>query len=604
MSTRNPLLDMLLAGLAGLAVFSLGATVTAWAVTQIVCGYTFSTTNLFTGVVFVVTSDPNTFGGVTDGQGNVCPLPVDAIRATGIVLLVLLVAVVIAGIVLWHQYKASDRYMRSELLSRPGIAGRSELRKYVSAKAVMKRSSSVRPTMVSPTVENVGWRLGISRGIDVWISIEDSVCLEGAPRSGKGFRIIISAIIDWDGPLITTSTRNDNLAATLRMRARKGTVTVFDPQKLSGVRSALRISPVTGCHEPLVALQRARSIVAGSALGQSDSNQEWAGTAATIISQLLHAAAISGQGVAAVRDWGASPSLARRAIDILRADGAPGWADSLSTVIDGDDKLLASSWFGVSSALAPLVIPEIFEAMNPGPGEEFDVDEFLSGSNTLYLIGTGSGAGAAGGFLGAVLDDVVETARRKALASKGSRLDPPLGIVLDEIANMFAWPALPTILADGGGIGISVLVVLQALSQAESAWSSAQAETIWSSSIVKVLLGGAGNRAHLNDISDLIGQRKVKVTSRSYADSGNTSSVQEQSEPVISIDELKRLPEGLGLLSYRNRRPVLLDLNGWVDRDDAALIKSGKNLTEAEQMILFAEQLETRRAARQAVRAA
>ncbi|MFM9597812.1 TraM recognition domain-containing protein, partial [Streptomyces scabiei] len=83
------------------------------------------------------------------------------------------------------------------------------------------------------------------------------------------------------------------------------------------------------------------------------------------------------------------------------------------------------------------------------------------------LIGTKSGAGAAGGFLAAMLDDIVETARRKALASPSSRIDPPLGLILDEIANIFSWPMLPSLMSDGGGRGICVVVVLQARRQAE-----------------------------------------------------------------------------------------------------------------------------------------
>ena len=77
-----------------------------------------------------------------------------------------------------------------------------------------------------------------------------------------------------------------------------------------------------------------------------------------------------------------------------------------------------------------------------------------------------------------------------ALASKGGRLDPPLGLILDELANMFVWPALPTVLSDGGGIGIFTQVVFQSMSQAATVWSESEAQTIWNSAIVKVLLGG------------------------------------------------------------------------------------------------------------------
>ena len=42
---------------------------------------------------------------------------------------------------------------------------------------------------------------------------------------------------------------------------------------------------------------------------------------------------------------------------------------------------------------------------------------FLKDEHTLFLIGSASGASAMGGFLAALLNDNVEVARAKALAS-------------------------------------------------------------------------------------------------------------------------------------------------------------------------------------------
>lgn len=63
-------------------------------------------------------------------------------------------------------------------------------------------------------------------------------------------------------------------------------------------------------------------------------------------------------------------------------------------------------------------------------------------------------------------------------------------------------------MADGGGRGICTLVVLQALSQAETAWSRGEADTIWSAATAKVLLGGASQVGHLRDIEALLGSRE------------------------------------------------------------------------------------------------
>ncbi|MGN6760121.1 MAG: type IV secretory system conjugative DNA transfer family protein [Leifsonia sp.] len=322
--------------------------------------------------------------------------------------------------------------------------------------------------------------------------------------------------------------------------------------------------------------------------------------ASSVLSRLLHAAAVSGRGVDALARWGSNPRLALEAVNILTADGTPGWAEDLDAIINGDERLLASSWFGVSSAVRPLAIPAIREAMTPRPGDTFDPDTFLTGENTLYLIGTGAGAGSVGGFLGAVLDDIVETARRKALASTGSRLDPPLALVLDEIANMFSWPALPRIMADGGGIGISIVVVLQALSQAETAWSKAEADTIWSAATAKLLLGGASDVDHLRDVESLLGTRRIRTRNHTYSDTTTSTNVSREKVPVLTVDEIRRMPHTVGLLAYRNRRGVLLDLQGWTQRSDARTVTAGKTATEHDQQQVFAQQYEVARGRRAA----
>jgi hypothetical protein len=60
----------------------------------------------------------------------------------------------------------------------------------------------------------------------------------------------------------------------------------------------------------------------------------------------------------------------------------------------------------------------------------------------------------------------------------------------------------------------------------------------------------------------------------------------------MSLDEIRRMPETVGLLAYRTRRGILLDLRGWTDRHDARRVKSGKKATETDQQLVFAEQYE------------
>lgn len=569
----------IVAALIGVGLFT---GVIARAVTTVVCGSVTMPGDFVTGLRLVMFGTTSV-ASVPTG----CTVPLTGIRVASLLVFLAIAGVAVWAGMLWWRWRQSEAYFIADLKGRTGFAKRSEIRKYASAKAMLARADTIRPDLPKPAVTDVAWTFGKSLGQDVHVSAEDSIILEGPPRQGKGYRILIPAIIDWSGPLITTSTRSDNLTTTMRARQAKGTVSVFDPQGLSGIDGALTIDPTSGCEQPQIAVERANAIIGGTALGKSASNQEWASASSGIMSLLLHAAAVSRSSVDELYSWGTSPVAAREAADILDSDGTAGWGAALRAAIDNDPKLRSSMWMGVSEAVKPLAIPSVRESMKPGRGRQFNAAEFLSGQNTLYLIGTGAGAGASGGFLGAVLDDVVARGREQAMISTGGRLEIPLGLVLDEIANMFSWAELPTVMADGGGIGISTIVVLQAMSQAKSKWSDAEAASIWSAATAKALLGGAGDIPHLRDVEAMLGTRKVRRSSTTYSETGDSSNVQTERVPLVSVDELRRMPERIGMLLYKNRRGILLDLDGWTARGDADQISAGRKHTHAEQVAAF-----------------
>jgi hypothetical protein len=100
-------------------------------------------------------------------------------------------------------------------------------------------------------------------------------------------------------------------------------------------------------------------------------------------------------------------------------------------------------------------------------------------------------------MVGAFVEDVIEAARRIAAGSPAARLDPPLSLILDEAAN-YPLPSLSSLMSEGGGTGISTLLVLQSLAQARAVWGEHQAGAIWDSAIVKVILGGGSNARDLD----------------------------------------------------------------------------------------------------------
>ena len=344
---------------------------------------------------------------------------------------------------------------------------------------------------------------------------------------------------------MTTSTRADNLVVTMKARATDGRpVTVFDPQGMSGLTSTLRWSPVRGCEDPDVATRRALVISADSKM--SGENAAWQKRAQIVLQCLLHAAALSGEGIQAFRRWSSNPALASEALDILNGPRAAlGWHADLMGILDDDPRNTSNSWIGVSAAVAPLSSPRVLAALDPVNREdEFDPQAFIRDRGTLYLIGTKTGAAAAGPYLSALIDDIDAAARDMAFIAPGGRLDPPLSLILDEIANLSPWPGLPIVLSDGGGIGISTMVVLQSLSQARSGWSIEEAATIWESAIIKVIFGGGSDERDLRDLAVLARGAGHTYRTHSWSSQGRQEGEQIRDRPSLPCTKSGACPPG------------------------------------------------------------
>jgi type IV secretion system protein VirD4 len=395
------------------------------------------------------------------------------------VFLALLIALAFLG---WRAWRVVAARRRSDPTRIAGLATRREVIVAAGEKPLLRKAATLRPSLTDPAAADLGYVLGSSRGPACWTSVEDSMVLLGPPRSGKGLHLVIPMILEAPGAVITTSTRPDNLAVTLRARAKLGPVAVFDPQRLApGVPSATRWSPVRGCENPQTAMTRARALIADPADGV-ENGSFWAQQCYTAVRCLLHAAAIGCRQPVELFRWSLSPIAATDAADILTSNpkAAPAWSAALDAILSADPRTRDSTWAMVANTFAALADPAVLDAVSPTDGQQFDPAAFLRTRGTLYLLGTATGASATAGIVAAFIEDVAEAARRLAAVSPGARLDPPLALLLDEGAN-YPIPSLPALMSEGGGTGITTMVVLQSLAQARSQWGQQDAEAIWDS---------------------------------------------------------------------------------------------------------------------------
>jgi type IV secretory pathway TraG/TraD family ATPase VirD4 len=465
-----------------------------------------------------------------------------------------------------------------------GLASRAEVARVAGARALLRRAGTLRPCLAKPSVVDLGHRLGRSRGVECYASVEDSMVLLGPPRSGKGLHVVVNAILDAPGAVVTTSTRPDNLTATLTARSRTGPVAVFDPQGLApGVSSATRWSPIRGCESPQVALIRAKALTSGAARGTTEASF-WQSAAEQAVRCLLHAAALGGVNSRDLYRWSLSAPQAREAVRILAThpDAAGAWHQALEAIVSSDPRQRDSIWAMVTIAFAPLADPRVLEAVSPDPGEEFDPAMFLQERGTVYVLGTSAGASATAGLVAAFVEDLAEAARKLAAAAPGGRLDPPLAMILDEAAN-YPLPSLTSLMSEGGGTGISTLVVLQSLAQARAVWGEHAATAIWDAAIVKLILGGGSNARDLADLSNLIGTRtETQHTDNLSGDGHRSRSTSLHEVPIMDSSRLRMLPFGTGVLLLRAARPILLDLRAWTSRTDATRLREDQQRLETQ----------------------
>jgi type IV secretory pathway TraG/TraD family ATPase VirD4 len=434
--------------------------------------------------------------------------------------------------------------------SRRGYASARQIRTRLSEKAVLARADVIRPSLAGQpkTVTDAGVRAGraLESGVPVAISAESSVVAFAAPRIGKTSQVVIPWLKDWPGPALVTSVRPDVLENTATLRAGRGPVLVMAPTGMLTWPDMAAWSPASRCASFDLARQRADVMVTVGKHGKdTDSgNAAYFGMmAVNLLAGWLHAAAISSRGMDDVLTW-ALDERNDEPVKILRDHpaAAAGTAAMLDAAYRSPEVTRSNLWTTTQTAIAPLLAPAARATFAPPPGTGLDIEDVLRANGTIYLLASEKQGRVIAPLVTAFFDELTETAKQLADRAPGGRLDPPLGLFLDEAANIVPLPDLPALMSYAGGSGIFVLTVLQNRAQAEQRWGREGAAMLWGAATVKIALGGLSG-AELRDLSDLAGQYREALTSYQRGSTGHTLQTTLQDRKVITPEEIRTLDE-------------------------------------------------------------
>ncbi|MFE7187926.1 type VI secretion protein, partial [Streptomyces erythrochromogenes] len=263
-------------------------------------------------------------------------------------------------------------------------------------------------------------------------------------------------------------------AETKDARAKLGPVLLYDPSHLCDTPARMHWNPAEGCADRDTAAARAIALLA-PVRPQARMDAAVADTAETLLRSWLQAAALDDRPFKQLHRW-AQGNSAQDPVRILRthpqaAAGAAGELESALTAYPERRELAQNL---TARALSCLTSIHIREACNTNRTDSLTLASFLAEGGTLYVVGealedprTHPGAMP---LLTALASHVVEHGRRMAARSSHGRLDPPLSLVLDDVAAVAPIPQLPELLT---GDPLPLLALCRSREQARSRWPGA-----------------------------------------------------------------------------------------------------------------------------------
>lgn len=282
------------------------------------------------------------------------------------------------------------------------------------------------------------------------------------------------ALREADGPALVITSSPTLWSDTKDARAKLGPVHLYDPSHLCDTPARLHWSPSRGCEDKTIAAARAAALLA-PIRPTAKIDQALTDVAETLLRCYLHAAAVDGRTIRHIHRW-AQGSGVQDAVRALRTNpkAAAGTAGELESALTSYPERRDMAQELTARALSALSTINVRESCTPNRTDSLALDSFVHEGGTLYVVGEPiedpRATPGAMPLLTALTASVVERGRRMAERSSSGRLDPPLTLILDDVAAVAPLPQLPDLLTTGADRGMPTLALLRSREQGRSRW--------------------------------------------------------------------------------------------------------------------------------------
>jgi type IV secretion system protein VirD4 len=387
-------------------------------------------------------------------------------------------------------------------------------------------------------------------------------------QSYKTVGLGVPAILEWQGPVLAASVKTDLLHNTRPARQRAGEVMVFDPVATTGVDRA-SWTPLIDCATWGGARRTAERLAqAGApsarALEEADF---WSKAGAKFLAPLLFAGALDQRTMVDVMRWiDVEPTGQTEVTDVLTAsERAPereraAALAAAEAVWNADPRLRASLYMTAAVALDAYGDPTVIECSQHA---ELTPSWLLAGGpRTTYLCAPQDEQQRLRPLFVTLISSVLSEVYDRATRT-GKPLDPPLLVVLDEVANIAPLPNLDGLASTAAGQGIQLVTVVQDLAQMRARWGD-RAATIVNNHRAKIVGAGISDTDTLQYLARLLGDQEITQVSATAGETGRRSTTESSAFRALAPAHLVREGKpGTALLVYGNLPPARLRLRPW-----------------------------------------